>query len=75
MNFDKVFRLGLERIALQSGRLEGSAIGIYWKGPTCIEKDLHDDNFEEFLINMMLVELQEMQNLVGAPKKILGGFR
>ncbi len=31
-----------------------------------IEKDLHDDNFEEFLINMMLVE---------APKKILGGSR
>ncbi len=40
-----------------------------------IEKDLHDDNFEEFLINMMLVELQEMQKLVGAPKKIPGGSR
>jgi hypothetical protein len=40
-----------------------------------IEKDLHDDNFEEFLINMMLVELQEMQKLVGAPKIFLGGFR
>jgi hypothetical protein len=40
-----------------------------------IEKDLHDDNFEEFLINMMLVELQEMQKLVEAPKKILGGSR
>jgi hypothetical protein len=65
MNFNKVFRLGLERIALQNGKLEGNAI----------EKDLHDDNFEEFLINMMLVELQEMQKLVGAPKKILSGSR
>lgn len=40
-----------------------------------IEKDLHDDNFEEFLINMMLVELQEMQKPVGAPKRTLSGSR
>lgn len=34
MTLDKLFRLGLERIALQDGRLEGSATSIYWKGPT-----------------------------------------
>jgi hypothetical protein len=34
MNFDKVFRLGLEIIALQDGRLDGSATSIYWKAPT-----------------------------------------